>query len=340
MAPAAGNEPLPAYASKGTGGADRAGGVGRARPGRLRVEDRQRTRAGEYRDDVLRPRPALGLLGHHHRDQVVDDPRHLDGVADPRDGRGGVLVDHRRRGAAGVGGAPGEHLVEDTAQRVDVARRTDLATRAALGREVAEAPDDVVGGGQPLVAQPSELGDPEVDDPDPAVAVVDEVGRLDVAVDDPLAVDGGERTRGLDDDLAGLPGDQRAVRAQAFAEVGTGQELHDEEGHRPVAGALDPGVVDLHGPGVAGGRGRERLPTEPLDHGRVGRRPHDLDRDPPLQGEVHGLPYLAHTASPDQAVQLITAGNLGVGGGLHGGRSRRGSSCSFVLGCSHNGLGV
>ena len=91
---------------------------------------------------------------------------------------------------------PGQQLVEQDAQRVDVGAGVDVerAVLGLLGAHVFERADDraVLGEqgplGQPLVDR---LGDAEVDHLGHRLAVVERdqhVRRLDVAVDDPLLV--------------------------------------------------------------------------------------------------------------------------------------------------------
>ena len=60
-----------------------------------------------------------------------------------------------------------------------------------LGGHVAQGADQVAGAGQVLLARGA--GQAEVGDPDRAVGVEQQVGRLDVAMNDPLA--GGVRQR-------------------------------------------------------------------------------------------------------------------------------------------------
>jgi hypothetical protein len=93
--------------------------------------------------------------------------------------------------------AEGEHLVERQAQRVDVAPAVDLAAER-LGGHVPQGAEDVTGVGEVLLVV--RLGQAEVGDPDDAARVEQQVGRLDVAVDDPLDVRVGQGIGHLDTD--------------------------------------------------------------------------------------------------------------------------------------------
>ena len=88
------------------------------------------------------------------------------------------------------GRAQRQHLVERDAQPVDVAARVGNPPEP-LRRHVAQRPQDVAGLGQLLAA--FRLGQSEIRDPDDAVAVHQQVRRLDVAVDDAVMVGVGER---------------------------------------------------------------------------------------------------------------------------------------------------
>ena len=85
--------------------------------------------------------------------------------------------------------AAGEHLVEDRAQGVDVGGGRDVGGRAAglLGGHVARRAHDVAGAGQARLAL-HQLGQAEVGDLRDALVGEHDVGRLDVAVDDPVLV--------------------------------------------------------------------------------------------------------------------------------------------------------
>ena len=87
------------------------------------------------------------------------------------------------------GGPKDKQFIEREAQGVDVGAGVPL-TAEALGRHVAQRADDVAGGGQGPVFG---LGQAKVGDPDDAGGVQQEVGGLDVAVDDTAGVRVGQR---------------------------------------------------------------------------------------------------------------------------------------------------
>jgi hypothetical protein len=106
------------------------------------------------------------------------------------------LAEHRLRGAARVGGLADQHLVQHTGQGEGVARRThDLIAGRLLRRHVVRGSDAQAGLREAIPSGgPHRERDPEVRDQRLASAQED-VGRLDVPVDDPLLVGGLERVR-------------------------------------------------------------------------------------------------------------------------------------------------
>jgi hypothetical protein len=93
------------------------------------------------------------------------------------------------------GRAEGQQFEEGHAQPVHVAAAVGPALEP-LGRHVAKGPDDVARGRQ--VTPPVGLGEAEVDDPDGALVIHQQVRRLDVAVQDALVVRVGQRLGDLE----------------------------------------------------------------------------------------------------------------------------------------------
>ena len=154
------------------------------------------------RDDLGELRGAVGAELGHGRRRLVDvghDHRH-------------VLVLAERRPA-------GEALEQDAAERVDVGASVDLPALGLLRRRVADRADELAGGRQPA-DRAGVLGEPEVGEVDVIERLrrspVDEqdVGRLDVAVDEPEPVRRVERARDLAADRDRALDLQRPGRAQ------------------------------------------------------------------------------------------------------------------------------
>ena len=163
-------------------------------------------------------RDVPGQRLEHDRLQVARDGR----VPEARRFRlgKGHLVEKLIAVAAVVGRVEGQQLVERRAQRVDVGPVIDdpAAGRRLLGAHVPQRSEDVAGHRQAAVglhARQAEIGDPEV-----AMHVNQQVGGLDVAVDDPLAM-------GIIEGLGGLQ-----------AQVGHGAEIGTAAGR----GGGDGGV--------------------------------------------------------------------------------------------------
>ncbi len=100
-----------------------------------------------------------------------------------------------------------DQLVRDDAERIAVAGRGRLLALGLLGREVARSAEN--GPGHRQRGEPRCTRDPEVGDSHLVVAVEEEVPRLDVAVDDAVAMGGVERSSRL------LEPVERLVRLEA-----------------------------------------------------------------------------------------------------------------------------
>ena len=132
----------------------------------------------------------LGQRGVEHRVECGEIRPHR---TDAGYGRGGVRHHHRRRGIARERGGAGDQLVGGAGQCVLIRTRPGRLARDHLGSQIRHRPDDHVGRGH-RGGVGDQLGDAEVEDhhvvelPGVRVAGDDDVGRLDVAVDDVLAV--------------------------------------------------------------------------------------------------------------------------------------------------------
>ncbi len=155
---------------------------------------------------------------------------------------------------ARVGGLPGKARVQDGAEAVDVGRRPDLAERPGqpglLGGHVAGSAQDGARLGHAVVVAPpgqaevGQLGDgPRAA---PRRAREQDVGGLEVAVDDPQGVGLGHRIRQVSGRLRGLARG-REPRADPVLERAAVDPLHDQEGQAPGL----PGAVNLDDVGMA-----------------------------------------------------------------------------------------
>ena len=113
------------------------------------------------------------------------------------------LVGNRRQVFAREGLSTREHLVEDDAERKDVAAPVHGRAGDLFGRHVVRRPEKLARRGQ---IRRSDLGDPEIRDLHLAVGRDHDVRRLDVAMDDSLAVSVVERLGDLPDDVGDLVG--------------------------------------------------------------------------------------------------------------------------------------
>ncbi len=194
----------------------------------------------------------------------------------------------------------GEQFVQNAAERVDVGGGLGGVPHGAFGGEVGGAADDLAGGGQRAGDGVGEAGDPEVGEFHVPVDREHDVGRLDVPVDHPVPVGGGQSGGHLGRDPGRLTRGQHAVHGTLLGEVPAVDEFHHQVGPA-VMGAE---VVHPHHVGVAETARGLRLHPEPLEGcGVVAVQ--DLHRDGAVENVVGGPPHLAHRAAPERFLQLI-----------------------------------
>jgi len=215
------------------------------------------------------------------------------------------------------GAVPGEHLVQDDAERPDVGPLVHGLASRLLGRHVGGGAQENTGlgpglgqGGRPGqvargtgdgVARPR-LGQAEVEDLHPAVGRELHVRGFQVAVDDALLV-------GLLETLGDLPGDrQRLVYRDgallhALGQILTLDQLQDEEGL--AVGLLE--AVYGGDVGVVEGGEEVGLPLEPGQPlgvaGHLGRK--CLEGDLAAELRVLSPVDLAHPPGPNGSQDLV-----------------------------------
>jgi hypothetical protein len=129
-----------------------------------------------------------------------------------------VCRDRLRHRLAPERRASGERHEEHAAQGVHVAARVDRRTREVLRRHEVDGPDPFAAVGQVGLGVDGS-GDAEVRQVDVVVRGEQDVGRLDVAMDEPCGVRRVEGVGDLRDDRGGSPGWQVALLAQQPAQV-------------------------------------------------------------------------------------------------------------------------
>ena len=212
---------------------------------------------------------------------------------------------------------PGQHLVQHHRQGVEVGARVDPAAHRLLRRDVGGRPDRGADPGQIIVGRPlglvrvHQLGDAEVEDlGEVGIAALldqDDVGRLDVAVDDVGGVGVPQAAQDVTGDV------QRAASRQPFLVVEeVGQEHPVDQLHHQVEAAAAQRAEIRHGDavGVGGAPGDERLALEPPGVvgilGEAGVQ--DLDGDRAADRHVLGAEDAAHAAGaqePGDAVARV-----------------------------------
>ena len=257
--------------------------------------------AGEHRGhDEGRGRAALRVLLEAGEDrpldrgvEVGDDRRRLDRplVA--------VLARELREPLALEGAAPRDELVDQQAERVDVAAGGDLAPLQLLGRHVGGRPGAHVVAGERF----REAGQAEVGEPDLALAVEHHVRGLEVPVENALLVRRGEPRRHLPRDVERLVLREAPDAAEERRQVLPVHELHRQE-------VLSLGLADV--PHAADGRVRDLarhtdLAVEALQALGVAleRAGQELEGDRLLELQVVRAVDLAHPAAAEETDDAV-----------------------------------
>ena len=240
-----------------------------------RLEAKRRILGERLEDDGVKRR----------RDLRVDLRRRLRLLGD-------LLQRDRDRRVGFEGRATRERLVEHHPDRVEVRRRGHREPLRLLGREVLGRSEHRAGLRD---LRRAGAGDAEVRDPGAALAVDEDVLRLQVAMDDPVLVRELRAGEDLADDLERLA--DREPAADQVLERCALDVLHRDEvptvGLAAVVHADD--VLVLHP------RGRLGLAAEALDElGVLGEAlVQELQRDPALEHLVVGEPHVRHPAAAE-----------------------------------------
>ncbi len=183
-----------------------------------------------------------------------------------------------------------------------------------LGRHVGESPED--GSRRGLTGQGREVGsgsadlirsllcEAEVEDLRPALAGDEDVLRLQVAVDDPLVVGGGEAFADPDRELEDAAGSERPAREARPQRVSL-EELEDHVGRAVV----DPGIEDREQVRIVEGARQPRLLLEAAQAFRVGRDfgAQHLQRDLAPETVVPRSIHLPHSTGTEWSDHFIGA---------------------------------
>ena len=209
--------------------------------------------------------------------------------------------------------AKGRKLPQRHAERIDLAPRV-VAPRELLGGHVLQRAQHVARVREPVLLQ--SFREPEVRDPDMAVAIEQQVGRLHVAMERAMLVRMVQSIRDIGTD----PGSQPEAVAQRLrtlrlrllpqpfdhcVESLPVDELHGVE-VQPIGLAA---VEHRHDVRVVQSRGGLRFAPEAFElvAGQEARLRHHLERNAAIEGLLHRLEHDTHAATTDFANDAILA---------------------------------
>jgi hypothetical protein len=201
------------------------------------------------------------------------------------------------------GTSPGQELVEDAAERVDVGLLVDGLAASLLGRDVVARSHDRAGDRHPVDVE--RVGDAEVGHLRPPVAVDQDILGLDVAVDEPVLVREREPAGDLECELDRFARFERPLLVEELLQVHAVDVFEDDELPTVLLAAVD------HGDDVRMSELRDRasLAAEALDVGVVAREllVEDLQRNCAFEQLVVRPIDARHAARADELLELVPA---------------------------------
>jgi hypothetical protein len=242
----------------------------------------------QHRRDLRRRGPRRGRLVEAAEDEVEERRRRV-----------AALLPHH--GGAVLGAAVKDQLVQDHADRPDVARRRGRLAAPLLRREVRRSPRRAAAAVVGEASGPARQA--EVDDARPAVARDDDVLGLEVEVEHAVAVRLADRLRDRQGGAQGL------AELEPALDEPLPQGLSLEVLEREVrAAAVLAGAVDGDDVGVAERGGRARLVEEARDRAAARRclAAHELEGHAPPEREVAREVDLAHPSARQEAEDLVS----------------------------------
>ena len=185
-------------------------------------------------------RPLGRVLVEHPRNEVVEIVRHVGRQpADAVELGVAVLVEQIEKRVPLERRPAREHLVEDDAERVDVAALGRRLAGRLLGGDVLRTADDAAGLRELRAGE--DLGDAEVGQLEDAVVADEDVRRLEIAMDDAVIVDMLEGRADLEGDVDRVAPREAAAMLDQVVEPAPLDELH----RVPVLSVFVAGVVEL-----------------------------------------------------------------------------------------------
>ena len=214
---------------------------------------------------------------------------------------------HHRVGADRL--LTGDQLVEDEADREEIAAAVELSRADLLGRHVVRGADDRAARGG---AETGEAGDAEVHDLRRPPVGQEHVRRLHVAVDDAVLVRVAESPQHLQDERQRRPRIRPNAGADRLGEVDALQQLERHE----RSAFVFPELVDDHDVRVGQPRGGLGLPKETRPRLAIGDAVrHHLERHLAIEAVVVGSVDRAHRSPAELAGHAIAADPIGRGHG-------------------------